>query len=377
VKGHYFTEIVLQPKARFLGKTLLESPLVRDLDIESLEIYRGETRLCPPLSAVVLEPGDLLRVRCDVENIRKLQELKGIVLKSVLGNTVAGKNEDGFLVEAVVAPDSMLVGKSLQKVRFRTVFGAVVHAIRHRGKIMTDNVETTILNPGDTLLIDADPDILERLRDHDAFVVVSEVQLPTFRKSKMFVALAIVAGVIVSSAVGLLPLVASSVIGAVLIVVTRCLTVHEAYNAIDWKVVFLLAGVLTLATALEKTGVALAIANLLISAVGAWGPTALVSAFYLLTSLFTEIVSNKAAAALLAPIAIVTAHSMGIDPRPLLMAVAFAGSVTFMTPVGHQVNTMIHGPGRFRFTDFVRVGAPLNFMFWVLATLLIPRFWPF
>jgi len=377
VKGHYFTEIVLQPKARFLGKTLLESPLVRDLDIESLEIYRGETRLCPPLSAVVLETGDLLRVRCDVENIRKLQELKGIVLKSVLGNTVAGKNEDGFLVEAVVAPGSMLVGKSLQEVRFRSVFGAVVHAIRHRGKIMTDNVETTILNPGDTLLIDADPDILERLRDHDAFVVVSEVQLPTFRKSKMFVALAIVAGVIVSSAVGLLPLVASSVIGAVLIVVTRCLTVHEAYNAIDWKVVFLLAGVLTLATALEKTGVALAIANLLISAVGAWGPTALVSAFYLLTSLFTEIVSNKAAAALLAPIAIVTAHSMGIDPRPLLMAVAFAGSVTFMTPVGHQVNTMIHGPGRFRFTDFVRVGAPLNFMFWVLATLLIPRFWPF
>ncbi|HEY6871290.1 MAG TPA: SLC13 family permease [Geobacteraceae bacterium] len=377
VKGHYLTELIVQPQARFLGKRLFESPLVRDLDIESLEIYRGESRLCPPLFAVVLKEGDLLRVRCDVEKIRKLQELKGITLKSMLACAVEGKHEENFLVEAVVAPDSMLVGKSLREVRFRSSFGAVVHAIRHRGETMTDNVETTSLYPGDTLLIEADHEILDRLRDHDAFVVVSEVELPTFRKRKMLVALAIVAGVIVSSATGLMPLVASSVIGAVLIVMTRCLTLHEAYSAIDWKVIFLLAGVLTLGTALEKTGVALLVAKMLIASVGMWGPTALVSAFYLLTSLFTEIVSNKAAAGLLAPIAIVAAHSVGGDPRPFLMAVAFAGSVTFMTPVGHQVNTMVYGPGRFRFTDFVRVGAPLNFMFWVLSTLLIPRFWPF
>jgi len=377
VKGRYLTEVVVQPQAKFLGKPLRESPLVRDLDIESLEIFRGDTRLCPPLSEVVLAGGDLLRVSCDVEKIRKLQELNGITLRSVPAGGLERRREGDYLVEAVVAPDSMLVGKTLREAHFRSVFGAGVHAIRHRGETMTDDLEATTLYPGDTLLIEARQDIIDRLRDHDAFVVVSEVGLPTFRKRKMLVAIAIVAGVIASSTAGLMPLVASSVIGAVLIVFTRCLTLHEAYTAIDWKVIFLLAGVLTLGTALEKTGIATAVANVLISTAGAWGPTALVSVLYVLTTLFTEIVSNKAAVALLAPIAIITARTMGIDPHPLLMAVAFAGSVTFMTPVGHQVNTMIYGPGRFRFTDFMLVGLPLNVAFWILSTFLIPRLWHF
>ena len=377
VKGRYLTEVVVQPQAKFLGKPLRESPLVRDLDIESLEIFRGDTRLCPPLSEVVLAGGDLLRVSCDVEKIRKLQELNGITLRSVPAGGLERRREGDYLVEAVVAPDSMLVGKTLREAHFRSVFGAGVHAIRHRGETMTDDLEATTLYPGDTLLIEARQDIIDRLRDHDAFVVVSEVGLPTFRKRKMLVAIAIVAGVIASSTAGLMPLVESSVIGAVLIVLTRCLTLHEAYTAIDWKVIFLLAGVLTLGTALEKTGIATAVANVLISTAGAWGPTALVSVLYVLTTLFTEIVSNKAAVALLAPIAIITARTMGIDPHPLLMAVAFAGSVTFMTPVGHQVNTMIYGPGRFRFTDFMLVGLPLNVAFWILSTFLIPRLWHF
>ncbi|HTG82765.1 MAG TPA: SLC13 family permease, partial [Geobacteraceae bacterium] len=244
VKGRYLTEVVVQPQAKFLGKPLRESPLVRDLDIESLEIFRGDTRLCPPLSEVVLAGGDLLRVSCDVEKIRKLQELNGITLRSVPAGGLERRREGDYLVEAVVAPDSMLVGKTLREAHFRSVFGAGVHAIRHRGETMTDDLEATTLYPGDTLLIEARQDIVDRLRDHDAFVVVSEVGLPTFRKRKMLVAIAIVAGVIASSTAGLMPLVESSVIGAVLIVLTRCLTLHEAYTAIDWKVIFLLAGVL-------------------------------------------------------------------------------------------------------------------------------------
>jgi di/tricarboxylate transporter len=378
VKGHYHTEIVVQPKARFLGRTFSNTPLVRDLDLTEVEVYRAGTLLGSSLASTILESGDLLRVSCDVEKIRKLQGLKGIALKSALEQQTAGeKREENLLVEAVVARKSELVGKTLKEVRFRTTFGATVHALRHRGEIMVDDLEKTPLYPGDVLLIETSRELLDDLRDHDAFVVVSEVELPTFRKSKMFVALAIVGAVVVCAALGLVPLVASAVIGAVLIVLTRCLTPHEAYRAIDWKVIFLLAGVLTLAKAMEKTGIAHFIANGLVSSVGAWGPVALVSAFYFLTSLFTEIMSNKAAVALLAPIAIVTAHSLGVDSRPFLMAVTFAGSVTFMTPVGHQVNTMVYGPGRFRFADFVRVGAPLNVLFWLLATLLIPRFWSF
>ncbi len=378
VQGSYLTEIVVSEDAEFLGKTLLESPLVQDLDIESLEIYRGETRLRLPPAEVVLRAGDLLRVRCNVEKIGKLQELKGIVLKSEARRPNVDKEmDDSILVEAVIAPHSILSGKSLKKMRFRSIFGATVHAIRHRGSVMRDNLEETALYPGDVLLMDLSRNQLDYLLERNAFVVVSEVEQPVFRKRKIILAVSIIIAVVASTAAGLLPLVASVVAGAILLVLTRCISLSEAYAAIDWEIIFLLAGVLSLGKALEKTGAALLIADFMISTVGTWGPVALVSAFYLLTSIGSAIMSNKATVALLAPIAIFTAQSLGVSARPFLMAVTFAASLIFMTPVGHQANTLVYSPGRFRFTDFLRVGTPLNIIFWVLSTVLIPRFWPF
>lgn len=378
VQGKYLTEIVVLPEAEFLGKMLLETPLVRDLDVESLEVYRGKTRLLLPPAEVVLQEGDRLRVRCDVEQIGKLQQLKGIALKSDLEQPGPEKEkEKNLLVEAVVAPNSILVGKSLKQMRFRSIFGATAHAIRHRGTTMHDNVESTTLFPGDVLLIEVNPERLDDLLERNAFVAVSEVERPVFHKSRMLLAAAIVCAVVAGSASGLVPIAVSSVAGAALLVLTRCITLNEAYSSIDWKVIFLIAGVLTLGKALEKTGAAFLLAQILTAVVGTWGPVVLVSVFYLLASILTELMSNKATVVLLVPIAFATAHSLGVEVRPFLMALAFAGSVTFMTPVGHQVNTLIYGPGRFRYADFLRVGAPLNILFWLLATLLIPRFWHF
>lgn len=378
VQGKYLTEIVVQPAAEFLGKMLLETPLAHDFDVESLEMYRGKTRLLLPPAEVVLQEGDLLRVRCDVEQIGKLQQLKGIALKSEVEQPVPGTEKgENILVEAVIAPNSILAGKSLKQMHFRSIFGATAHAIRHRGTTMRDNVESTILSPGDVLLIEVSPERLDYLLGRNAFVAVSEVERPTFHKGRMILAVAIVCGVVAASASGLAPIVVSSVAGAVLLVLTRCITINEAYSAIDWKVIFLVAGVLTLGKALEKTGAALQLAKMLMAIVGTWGPVALVSAFYLVASLLTELMSNKATVVLLVPIAFATAQSLGVDARPFLMAVTFAGSVTFMTPIGHQVNTLVYGPGRFKYTDFLRVGTPLNVIFWLLATFLIPRFWHF
>ena len=375
----YLTEIVLLPESRSIGTTLADCPLVQEeTELDILEVRRGAGRLLSPDPVTVLQAGDVLLVRCNVTQIKRLQERDGIALKPEL-QLMDKDLESGHaqLMEAVVAPYSVLEGRSLKGIRFRDNFGATVLAIRHHGKVVHDNLNTRTLRGGDVLLLKVRRDSLARLQDSPAFVMVSDAGLPTFRTHKLVTALAIVAGVVGSAALNLVPIVVSAITGCVLLVLTGCLTMQEAYSAVEWRIIFLLAGVLTLGIALEKTGAALLLSNWLIATVGIWGPLALVSAFYFVTSLLTETMSNNATAALLAPIAITTAQSLGLDPRPFLMAITFAASASFMTPVGYQTNTLIYGPGQYTFADFLRVGAPLNILFWILATLLIPVFWPF
>jgi di/tricarboxylate transporter len=384
--GEYLTEIELQPEAKSVGTRLGSSPLEEELEIEVLELVRGDRRTILPRRGTLLHAGDILRVRCSVKLIRELQERTGIRLVQSKKDSTSQPQEpsamdeegdEALLVEAVVAPHSSLEGKSLKQLFFRDRFGATALAIRSHGAVLHEKTDEARLHAGDTLLLEIRRSDLPKLQEHPAFLIVSEVGLPTFRKQKMLPAMAILVGVVAVAAAGLLPIVVSAVAGAVLMVLLGCITLEEAYQAVDWKVIFLLAGILTLGVALEKSGAALLLANLLTGWMGNWGPYALVAVFYLLTSLLTEAMSNNATAALLAPIAIATAESLGISARPLLMAVTFAASSSFLTPVGYQTNAMIYGPGQFRFADFVRVGAPLNVLFWVLATILIPRFWPF
>ncbi|MEO2054333.1 MAG: SLC13 family permease [Nitrospira sp.] len=376
--GDYLTEIIILPKAKSIGLSLGSSPLIQDLDIDVLEVFRVGRRLLLPAPGIILQEYDILRVRCNVEKIQALQEREGITIKSGIEWRDADlESTQAVLVEAVVAPNSMLEGKTLKTIRFRHRFGATALAIRHRGDVMHEKLETTTLRAGDALLIEVKHDHMDQLKQHPAFVFISEVDLPEFRKRKIIPALIIIISVVTTAAIGLFPIVVSAVVGSVLLVLTGSITLEEAYEAIEWKVIFLLAGVLTLGIALEKTGAALLLSNVLISGVGQWGPTALLSAIFFLTMMLTNVMSNNATAALLAPIAIVTAESVGLSPRPFLMAVMFAASLSFMSPVGYQTNTLIYGPGQYRYSDFVRVGTPLNMLFWVLSTWLIPVFWPF
>lgn len=376
--GEYLTEIILLPEAKSVGQPLASSPLVREVDVEIVEINRHGRMLAPPPPDTPLRAGDILLVRGDVEKVRQLQERLGIQLRSEKQwREEPGESEDTALVEAVIAPNSTLTGKTLKELRFRDVFGAVALAIRHRGKLTRRRLANARLSAGDVLLIQVKRDHLDQLKLDRAFVIVSEVGLPEYRKRKMIPALIIIIGVVLAAALNLTPILVSAIAGGVLLILTGCLDLADVYKSIEWKVIFLLAGVLPLGVALEKSGAALLLSKGLISLVGGWGPVALVSAFYLLTSLLTEAMSNNATAVLLAPIAIATAESLGVDSRPFLMAVTFAASASFMTPVGYQTNTLIYGPGQYKFADFLRVGTPLNVIFWILATLLIPKFWPF
>ena len=387
--GDYLTEIVLLANAPSAGKIIRESPLVKKLDIDILEVKKQGQTYIMPSGDLLLEQGDILKVRCNVEKIKTLKDREGIALKSdakfkSLDDIADSKkaNERIVFVEAVIAPNSPFEGKTVKELNFRQKYGATVLAIRHRGELMRDKVANTVLRAGDTLLIEVEKDHLPNLqqlelRGRNTFLIVTEVDLPAYRTDKMLTVVMTMIGVILLASLNLMPIMMAAIIGSMFLVVTRCITMEEAYQAIDWKVIFLLAGAISLGVALDVSGAAALISSFLIGIVGSLGPYAIVSILYLTTSLLTESMSNNASAVLLAPIAIATSIALEIDARPLLMAIAFAASSSFMTPVGYQTNTMIYGVGGYRFSDFLRVGAPLNIIFWILATFLIPYFFPF
>lgn len=374
----YLTEIILLPEAASVGSPIKDAAIVRDLDITILEIKRDGQTIHQPRADEILQAGDTLLVRCNIEDIRKMQEREGVKLKPqekwADANVAA---EDFKLLEAVVSPTSTLVGENLHTSNFRETYGATVLAMRQNGKLLREKLSETNFNAGDVLLVEVHHDRLNAFKRSSDFIVTSETEKYEFRRNKVFLALAIVVGVVITASLNLAPIVVTAVVGAILLMLFRCITIDEAYRAIEWRIIFLLAGVLSLGVALETSGAAKLIASQIVSAVGGWGLIALVSAFYLLTSLMTETMSNNATAALLAPIAIATAESLGVSPMPFLVAVTFAASASFMTPVGYQTNTMIYGPGKYKFFDFVKVGTPLNIIFWLMATFLIPLFWNF
>lgn len=374
----YLTDVVLQEGAASVGTRVGESPLAKDIDAEIIGVFRNGKYVNLPPELVTLRAGDVIRLRCDAKKIEKLQHRMGVSLVSDLRWREENNGEDELeLVEGVVAPDSVLVGETLKSFHFSETFGAKVLAIRHHGQIARTKLDDTPLQSGDTLLMAVRRKRMGQLARSKAFVLVTARAVPPFRADKTLLAVLILVGVIGVSAFDLLPIAVSAVAGCALMVLGGCLKLDEVYEAVDWKVIFMLAGLLPLGMALENSGAARMLSGFLVDSVGSLGPWVLLAALYLCTSVLTEVMSNSATAVLLAPIAISSAETLGVDARPFLVAVAFAASSSFMTPVGYQTNTLIYGPGAYRFSDFIRVGTPLNLLFWLLATLLIPRFWPF
>jgi len=374
----YLTDVVLLPDAPSVGERVEDSRLVRDLDVDVLEVIRDGERLHENVADTRLAAGDVLRLRVDV---RQIQRLKNSVGCAVRGDK-ALRDEDFdadqlALMEVIIAPNAPLAGRTIRGARFRNTYEATALALRHRGELLHGGFRDTRLSAGDALLLEVPRSNMDRiLRDPD-FVVASEVEVPRPRRSRLVPALLITAGVILAATFDILPIVTAAVAGAVLLVLSRSISLEEVYRAIEWKVIFLLGGIISLGIAMEKTGLALLLSGALIDVIGDLGPLALLAALYLVTTLLTGVMSNNATAILIAPIAIAAAEAVGVSARPMLIAVTFAASASFMTPVGYQTNTMIYGVGEYRFADFLKVGTPLTLLFWILAVLLIPVFFPF
>ena len=280
-------------------------------------------------------------------------------------------------MEAIIGPRSSLIGRSIRESGVRRKFGVVVAAVHRRGMNLSQTYQDIRLAFGDTLLLEGPIHNLLRLQREDDFLSLNETSVTAVRKSRVLLAAGILLAVVGAAATGLVSITASVLVGAVAVILTRCIDLREAYDSIEWNILFLIYGMLGIGRAMEVTGGAELLAGLTVRAMEPFGPLAILAAIYLLASLLTEVVTNNAVAILLTPVVISIAGALGVDPRPFIVAIMFGASASFLTPIGYQTNTYVYGAGGYRFQDFVKVGLPLNLLMWIIAVLLIPKFWPF
>lgn len=375
---NFLTDIIINSKSNLIGKVFDKKELTEHLDLDVIRVFRDDMDSSAQRNKVKIQTGDIIRIRGNKDEIKKLVTREDISLKPPREwADVDLEHGQDALVEIVVAPETGLVGMSLKDYNFYEKFGAVPLAIRHEESIKHNELSDIKLSSGDTLLLSMDSERLNEIESDPSVVMVTDPDIMSQRESKTPIALLIVAGVVLTAAMGITSIVVSAVTGVVLMILTGCLRTSEAYEAINWKVIMLLAGVLPLGTAMDKTGTAELLASGMINSLADFGPTILMSGFFLITLIITAVMSNNASAALLAPIAIESATNLGVQPEPFLYAVTFAASLSLITPFGYQTNTMIYGPGQYKVIDFLKIGIALNLIFWALATVFIPIIWPF
>ncbi len=380
----YVSEVRVSANSPLVGRTLLESRLGADYDLTVIGILRETpdraepvVRNLAPNRDTVIEADDLLLIEGQIEALMKAcQSLKlTIEAQRKLGFTGSDARQI-CTVEATLAPRSPIAGRSLRGLQFRDRYGFTALAIWRHGEVITERIRDVRLRFGDTLLLQGPCHRLSALQAGNDFLVLEPVDLALRRAAKAPFALAALATVLILVTAVKLPIALAMVIGAVLMVLTGCLTMDEAYQSIEWRSVFLIAGMLPLGLAMESTGTAQFLADQVIRAVGALGPPGILAGIYVLASLTTEPMSNAAAALLIVPIAIDVALGLGADPRPFVLATVIGASTSFLTPVGHQANVLVFGPGGYRFFDYTRVGAPLNLVIFVATLLTLPKIWP-
>ncbi|MDE0120492.1 MAG: SLC13 family permease [bacterium] len=374
--GDYVTELRVRQRSPLVGKSVIESRLRVDHDVTVLRVLEAGEAGWAPLRQT-LKPDDVLLVHGSIADLMRLQGSMGMELNvdfKLRDETL--QTEDLRLVQALVAPGSPLIGRTLKEADFRNRYKALVLAMQRRGETINNKLSSIVLSMGDVLLVQAHEEEITTLRRSNDFIILNEVPGTVLRR-KAPLAIGIIVAVVGLAAFNVFPILVTALLGCVAMLVTRVLRLEDAYSAINWQVIFLLAGILPLGVAMQTSGAAGALAERAVGLVGDMGPVAVLAVIYLMTSIMTDTMTNAAAAVLLAPIAISTAEQIGVDPRPFLMAITFAASTGFSTPVGYQTNTMIYNPGGYKYTDFLRTGVPLSILFWILSVIFIPRFWAF
>ncbi|MEM9580360.1 MAG: SLC13 family permease [Pseudomonadota bacterium] len=366
----FFTEAVIPPESNLIGREVTGVQLFKRDGVRLIDVVRGDTSLRRNLKGVELKVGDRVVLRSRISELLSLQrtkDLKRIDQVSAVETTT---------VEVLITPGCKMVGRSLGMLRLRRRYGVYPLAVHRRNQNIGVQLDELVVRVGDTLLLEGAPEDISRLAQEMDLVDVSKPTGRAYRRSKAPLALLALVGIVALAGFGVAPIFLLSVLAVAAVLLTRCIDADEAFGMVDGRLLALIFAMLAIGTALEASGAVKLIVDALAPYMGLLPGALIVWAIYLLTSVLTELVSNNAVAVVVTPIAIGLADALGIDARPLVVAVMVAASASFATPIGYQTNMLVYGPGGYKFTDFMRVGIPLNLSIGILASLLIPLIWP-
>lgn len=373
----YITELEVVKDSPDSNRTVVKSKLVENFDVRILSILRDGILNHHIGPQTILLEGDILKVIVPPSGFNRLLNARGYHIIGDKREETDQKDDTHRLYEIILPFGSSLTGSSLQTLMFSQKYHLSVLAIRHRNEIIIDKLAQVALREGDMLLVLGKQDTIDRLESQKLIITLSEYEKKKTNYRKAIPAILIGIAVILVASLNLTGILISAMVGALLMILTGVLTPNEAYKAVEWKVIFMMAGVLSMGSALEKTGGAELIAQFIETNLGQYDARITLSIIYLVSFVSTNLISSKATAALMAPIVISLAAAMEVSYRPFLVAVMFACSLTFMTPMSYPTNTMVYAPGNYKFNDFLKFGTPLNLITWVAASFVIPYFFPF
>lgn len=375
----FLAQILIPLGSPLIGKTVSETGFSAEKGFKVIDVFRDGLSLRADLRDLSIQAGDRIVLRTPVSEVLTLKEAGSIAIGASASDARPAfepiQTSETVIMEGVIGPQSRLTGRSLNGLGLARLYGVYVLAIHRRGENVT-NTDDIRFDVGDTVLLEGPARGMRQLFDDGILNNLTETTERAMRRGKAPIAIVALVSVMGLAALGVLPISALALIAATSVVALGCLDHQEAYRAIRWDILMLIFGMLALGTAMEKTGAASLLVGHLAGLTGGMGPLAVLAVLYLITSFLTEIMSNNAAAILLTPIAIGLGSQLGIDPRPFVVAVMFAASASFATPIGYQTNTLVYSAGGYKFSDFLKIGVPLNLVMFAASMIVIPMFWP-
>jgi di/tricarboxylate transporter len=369
-KLKYFTEVALPEGSNLIGQKAQEVELFRRDGVRLVDVLRGDASLRREMEGVVLEAGDRVVLRTEMAELLGLQQNRNLRTVDQL-SSVATET-----VEVLITPGCRMIGRSLGAMRLRRRYGVYPLAVHRRNQNIGRQLDEVVVRVGDTLLLEGASEDIQRLAQDMDLVDVSRPGVQAYRRSKAPIAVGALGAVVVLAAAGVAPILALAVLAVSVILLARCVDADEAFSLIEGRLLALIFAMLAVGAGLQASGAVSLLVSVIEPALVALPGVAVIFVVYLIASTLTELVSNNAVGVILTPIAIELGNVLGLDPRPLVVAVMFAASAAFSTPIGYQTNMLVYGPGGYRFTDFMRVGIPMNLLLGVTASLTIPLIWP-